>query len=125
MEKFNLDKYLANPSRKVVTRDGRSVSILGIDSRPSYPWPVKSTIGDKVNLTYSCDGRVFNHRESTLDLFFATEVKEKWVNLYKLYGNYYLDDTLYDSKEEAEKVSESSFYVATVKVVWEESSDTE
>ena len=48
--------------------------------------------------------------------------KTNWAGLY---GNYYLDDTLYDSKEEAEKVSESSFYVATVKVVWEESSDTE
>ena len=25
MEKFNLEKYIANPSRKVVTRNGRNV----------------------------------------------------------------------------------------------------
>ena len=27
MKPFNLDEYLANPSKKVVTRDGRSVRI--------------------------------------------------------------------------------------------------
>ena len=31
MEKFNLEKYLANPSRKVVTRNGRNVRIVCTD----------------------------------------------------------------------------------------------
>ena len=31
MEKFNLEEYLKNPSRKVVTRDGRNVRIVCTD----------------------------------------------------------------------------------------------
>ena len=33
MEQFSLEKYLANPSRKVVTRDGRRVRIICTDRR--------------------------------------------------------------------------------------------
>ena len=31
MEKFNLEEYLKNPSRKVVTRDGRNARIICTD----------------------------------------------------------------------------------------------
>ena len=38
MEKFNLEKYLANPSRKVVTRNGRNVRIVCTDMKyKDYP----------------------------------------------------------------------------------------
>ena len=33
MEQFSLEKYLANPSRKVVTRNGRNVRIICTDRR--------------------------------------------------------------------------------------------
>ena len=38
MRKFNLEEYLQNPWRKVVTRDGRSVRIVCTDKKGSeYP----------------------------------------------------------------------------------------
>lgn len=39
MKQFNLEEYLKNPSRKVVTRDGRSVRIICTDrvSEKGYP----------------------------------------------------------------------------------------
>ena len=39
MEQFSLEKYLASPSRKVVTRDGSPVRILCTDKK-SYNEPV-------------------------------------------------------------------------------------
>ena len=33
MKQFNLEEYLKNPSRKVVTRDGRNVRIICTDKR--------------------------------------------------------------------------------------------
>ena len=37
MEQFSLEKYLANPSRKVVTRDGRKVRVLCTDRKGDNP----------------------------------------------------------------------------------------
>lgn len=38
MKPFNLEEYLKNPSRKVVTRDGRNVRIICTDfDNPDYP----------------------------------------------------------------------------------------
>ena len=37
MEQFNLDEYLKNPSRKVITRDGKNVRIICTDATASYP----------------------------------------------------------------------------------------
>ena len=38
MKPFNLEEYLKNPDKKVVTRDGRNVRIICTDRRDSvYP----------------------------------------------------------------------------------------
>ena len=38
MKQFNLDEYLKNPSRKVVTRDGKNVRIVCTDKKGNdYP----------------------------------------------------------------------------------------
>ena len=37
MKQFNLDEYLQNPSRKVVTRDGRKVRIVCTDKKGACP----------------------------------------------------------------------------------------
>jgi hypothetical protein len=37
MKQFNLEEYLANPSRKVVTREGRSARIICTDAKEGYP----------------------------------------------------------------------------------------
>ena len=37
MKQFSLEEYLANPSRKVVTREGKPAKILYTDARGEYP----------------------------------------------------------------------------------------
>ena len=37
MKKFSIKEYLANPSRKVVTRDGHPARILYTDAKGKYP----------------------------------------------------------------------------------------
>ena len=37
MEQFSVEKYLANPSRKLVTGDGRKVKILCTNRKSPYP----------------------------------------------------------------------------------------
>lgn len=37
MKQFNLEEYLKNPNRKVVTRDGRSARIISTDAKGEFP----------------------------------------------------------------------------------------
>ena len=37
MKQFSLEEYLKNPSRKVVTRDGRKARIVCTDAMGDYP----------------------------------------------------------------------------------------
>ena len=72
MEQFNFVEYLKNPSRKIVTRDGRSVEIRGT----SYSrLPVVARIGNHTYFNlFSADGKYHRDgRDSQNDLFFATE----------------------------------------------------
>ena len=115
MKQFNLDEYLKNPSRKVVTRDGKSVIIHCTNHGPF--WPVLAKIeGSESSMSYQSDGRYCFNDDSTYDLFFATEKHEGWVNVYRdlesgeLYCGY-----VYDSEEEAKKRGG----IATVKIEWE------
>ena len=116
MKQFNLEEYLKNPSRKVVTRDGKSVIIHCTNHGPF--WPVLAKIeGSESSMSYQSDGRYCFNDDSTYDLFFATEKHEGWVNVYRdlesgeLYCGY-----VYDSEEEAKKRGG----IATVKIEWEE-----
>ena len=128
MEQFSLEKYLANPSRKVVTRDGRNARIVSTDMRDeNYPIVALVQICDKyytekVN-TYTEDGELDIERPYRDDLFFAPEKHEGWVNLYK-YANkdcaYYMG-SINNSKAEAEnKRDTSDKCVATIRIEWEE-----
>ena len=82
MEQFNLDKWLQNKSRKVVTRYGSPVRIVCWDRNTTY-WKiiglVTSPDGSTENpFTYDVDGNesdgcLHDHRN---DLFFADEEKE-------------------------------------------------
>lgn len=75
MEQFNLEKYLENPSRKIVTRSGHNVRILCTDQRGNMPIValVEFETLDGVQLFYH-DGKNESHRE--YDLFFADEGKK-------------------------------------------------
>ena len=81
MKQFSLDEYLKNPSRKVVTRDGRSVRIRCTD-RKSEEQPivalVESLTEDSEYVgTYRKDGRWSTSGcASDLDLFFTPEKKD-------------------------------------------------
>jgi hypothetical protein len=72
MEQFNLDTWLKDKSRKVVTRSGHNVRILCTDQRGNMPIValVEFETLDGVQIFYS-DGKNENHRE--YDLFFADE----------------------------------------------------
>ena len=127
MEKFNLEKYLANPSRKVVTRDGKNVKILCTDRKLDSKEVVGLTMnndGTEGLLSWSKQGKLLSLNDSSFDLFFASEKHEGWVNLYKWLGKeytYHLGN-VYNSKAEAENGSSNNNYkyVATIRIEWEE-----
>ena len=84
MKPFNLKEYLANPSKKVVTRDGRAVKIYCTDYIDKYGLFVIGKIeGNAYSYSFREDGRFLDHKETDNDLFFASEKHEGWINLYK------------------------------------------
>ena len=121
MKPFNLEEYLKNPSRKVVTRNGKPVRILCIDGElPGYP------IIGKVNYpggTFSInmftkEGRYLDdNKEDDYDLFFAAKVG--WVNVYRRLNGKARCAHIYDSEEEALK-NRGPRAISTVKIEWEE-----
>ena len=126
MEQFSLEKYLANPSRKVVTRDGRNARIVCTDRR-DLNFPIIALIetipgGEEVTYSYTKDGKYYTAFSDILDLFFAPEKHEGWINVYRHSdGGHAYAGAVYDSKEDAEKrkiIDEN--YVTTIKIEWEE-----
>ena len=125
MEQFSVEKYLANPSRKVVTRDGKNVRILCTNRKLDSKEVVGLTMnndGTEGLLSWSKQGKSLSLNDSSLDLFFAPEKHEGWINVYRNSdsGRVYTG-AAYDSKEDAEKRKESGEnYVTTIKIEWEE-----
>ena len=124
MKQFNLEKYLKNSSRKIVTRDGRNVRVLCTDAKGDYPIvALIATLDGSIEFVckFKKDGHFLDNDDnnSNLDLFFVPEKHERWVNLYKENDNIYASMDTFKTKEEAEALSCSSC-IATVKVEWEE-----
>lgn len=124
MKQFNLEEYLKNPSRKVVTREGRNVNrILCTDLKGDYPIVavVESYTGNfQEVLTYANDGAYYYNDTSKNDLFFASEKHEGWVNVYRDLGLGGLRcRCIFDSEEEAKR-NGGETAIATVKIEWEE-----
>ena len=128
MEQFSLEKYLANPSRKVVTREGRKVRILCTNAKSDFPIIalVESINGNvELPLSYSRDGlhSVGENIISNYELFFASEKHEGWINIFKSSNDIaFLEQSrIFKSKEDAEKYGKDcKCYAATVKVEWED-----
>ena len=127
MKQFSLEEYLANPSKKVVTRDGRSVRIVCTDRVSEKEYPLLALVrtdGKEIVQTYTTNGQYYlgdtNH---ALDLLFAPEKHEGWLNLFKdtlgiIYGG-----CVYTSKDEAkeeEHPTDRESHVATIKIEWVE-----
>ena len=128
MERFSLSKYLKNPSRKVITREGRKVRILCTNAKSDFPIIalVESINGNvELTLSFSRDGlySVGENIISNYELFFASEKHEGWVNIYKSnYGGYELSQ-VYQRKEDAESekyINDSDAYITTTKIEREE-----
>ena len=117
MKQFNLEEYLKNPSRKVVTRDGRNARIICTDQKGTL-YKVIGLVdnGDEEKIcNFTKKGESHFGVKTNIDLFFAPEKHEGWLNIYsqgRLGG-------LYDSKEEAIQNAGSAL-IATVKIEWEE-----
>ena len=125
MKQFNLDEYLKNPSRKVVTRDGRGVRIKCTDAKGGHPVIGLVDRGDyEAPKSFTKDGRLWDNTENNSnDLFFAPEKHEGWVNIYRDsdIGCTYTG-TVFDSPEDVESKAQQKIgsYVTTIKIEWEE-----
>ena len=119
MKQFNIDEYLKNPNKKVITRDGRNVKIQCTNFAGDQP--IIATMGDEeYSHSFSKDGRFMRGMyESCHDLFFAPEKHEGWVNVYKDGDRFYSSMDILKTKDKAEALSCRSC-IATVKIEWEE-----
>ena len=121
MKPFNIKEYNNNPSRKVVTRDGRPVRILCTNAKRTYP--VVALIEDKDNkedvlCTYLPDGTMCGMTGHN-DLFFVPIKREGWTNIYKNTQGQLSTGIIYNTKEEALRVANHDS-IATTKIEWEE-----
>lgn len=124
MKQFNLEEYLKNPSRKVVTRDGSKVRIICIDKKGACPIVALIERYDSVveeTVTYKENGKFFEDFSYKYDLFFAPEKHEGWVNLYRSASYATHAGCVFTSEKEAkESIDDTQRYVTTVKIEWEE-----
>ena len=128
MKQFNLEEYLKNPSKKIVTRDGSPVRIICTD-RKDLDAPIVALVdygtaeGERV-LYYTKEGKIRTDDSlvSNADLFFATKKHEGWVNILKgTIHEYFIGDSrVFESKEEAEKAGKDWSGYIPVKIEWEE-----
>ena len=123
MKQFNLEEYLKNPSKKVVTRDGRKVTrFLCTDAKGDYPIValVEKFSGSEMPISYTKEGEYRIAAKSDGDLFFAPEKHEGWVNIYR---DSKIDELccryIFPSEEEAKRNAASDI-IATAKIEWEE-----
>ena len=127
MEQFSLEKYLANSSRRIVTRDGRNVRIICTDKK-GYEYPIVALIENKLEgfegvLYYTKDGEYTANESSDKDLFFAPEKHKGWINIFKYTSPepYLGESRIYSSKELAESTGRNyRDYLSTIKIEWEE-----
>ena len=121
MKPFNLEEYLANPKKKVVTRDGRDVRIICTD-RVAKEYKLVALVmknDTECMCAYNTNGCVYKNDTHSLDLFFAPEKHEGWMNIYRARSYYYGGSVIYPT-EVAAKAAADPDPVATIKIEWEE-----
>ena len=122
MKSFSLEEYLANPNRKVITRDGRNVRIVCTDVKgASYSVLALVDKGDYEGPTlYTKKGEYSLGTECSYDLFFAPEKHEGWVNVYKSGFSWSLGTNIWPTEEEAKEWIGAADYTTTIKIEWKE-----
>lgn len=121
MKAFSLEEYLKNPSKKVVTKEGKTIKrILCTDARGNYPIvALIEESGYDNALSYTKDGKLYAGETNLYDLYFAPEKHEGWG---VICGSF-LARAIFTAKEEAEefvKRMQSKDFVAIAKIEWEE-----
>ena len=117
MKQFNLEEYLKNPSRKVVTREGIPVKIHCTNFATCKP-VIAEISGRGYSQSFTKEGRYFGDTDDSGEvLFFAPEKHEGWVNVCK--SQIYKCGLIHNSEEEARR-SRGWDAIATVKIEWEE-----
>ena len=122
MKQFNLNEYLKDPSKKVITRDGRAVKIHCTNFNSVQPI-IAEIEGHNFSQSFTRDGKYcIDDRNLPYDLFFASEKKEGWLNIYHSESGFYLRGNPYKSKKEADEVAKANYktFCTTVKIEWEE-----
>ena len=125
MKQFNLEEYLKNHSKKVITRSGNEVRIV-CTNRLDKNYPVLALVRNEdseICYSYTIFGKLYINQsiDTKLDLFFAPEKKSAWINLYKMNSIISPGPRVYDTKEEAESAAgDKSYYISTIKIEWEE-----
>ena len=128
MKQFSLEEYLANPSKKVVTRGGRDVRIICTDfNNPKFP-VIGEIEGIKWPISFTTEGLFTDHAARDYDLFFSPEKHEGWVNIYKAavpretlgyLQTRYMGSCIWPTEEEAKTAADPE-PVVTIKIEWEE-----
>lgn len=125
MKQFNLDDYMMNPKRRVVTRGGYSVTIVDTGFRSSDG--LYTVVGiihflekDQISV-FDRYGRSASRKNANdlSDLFFEPENHEGWINIYKGNDDYLSGEKVFASKDDAFEHG-YPLSVATVKIEWEE-----
>ena len=125
MKQFNLEEYLTNPNKKVITRDGRNARII-CTNRFDENYSVIALVNNEDSegcYSYTTFGKFdgYQNQDCELDLFFAPEKKSGWINLYKMNSTISPGPRVYDTKEEAQSAAgDKSYYISTIKIEWEE-----
>ena len=126
MKQFNLEEYLTNPNRKIITRDGKSARIICTDRVDKTHTILALLFEDEDRdreevYQYTSKGEYYPNASSPHDLFFAPIKKEGWINIYKINSIISPGPRAYDTKEEAESAAGNrSDYISTIKIKWEE-----
>ena len=127
MKQFNLSEYLENPSREIVTRDGRSVRIVCVNANiidDGNTYPIVALVKKEDNTDYltsfTNNGVYLVGEEDVFDLFFKPTQKEGWTNVYRNSNNQIVTDTVFETKEEALNSKSIHGYVDTILIKWEE-----
>ena len=140
MKPFNLKTYLENPSRKVITRDGRPVRIVSTNANLFSPgpdaskYPVVALIkvssanrgkrpNEEILNCYNADGNIIPGRNDRSDLFFETVKVSGWINIYtsKFMTGQTITGSICKTKDEALSIAAGKDnYLDTIFIEWEE-----
>ena len=139
MKPFNLKTYLENPSRKIITRDGRPVRIISTNANLFSPgpdatiFPVIALIkvssanrgkrpNEEILNCYNADGNIIPGRNDRSDLFFETVKVSGWVNIYtsKISGEATTGSICKTKEEALSLIDGRDNYLDTIYIEWEE-----